>query len=149
MTFLAVDGIGRIPLLILDWDIAQIEGALLEAWLPGVFGTLDCAAGRSRAPVAASTRASSEEASLARPIAPDQSPVSLTLDHREPYFCDHASEAFSRRKRSQPHHGGRLASAIASSRCTNASKAVIACTILVWSPHEGTRLRRSNFSSGS
>ena len=25
------------PLLILDWDVVQIEGALLEAWLPNVF----------------------------------------------------------------------------------------------------------------
>jgi hypothetical protein len=27
--------------MILDWDIAQIEGALLETWLPSVFGTLE------------------------------------------------------------------------------------------------------------
>jgi hypothetical protein len=29
------------PLLILDWDIAQIEGAILEAWLPSVFQRLE------------------------------------------------------------------------------------------------------------
>ena len=29
------------PLCILDWDLAQIEGALLEAWLPSVFTRLD------------------------------------------------------------------------------------------------------------
>lgn len=29
------------PLVILDYDIAQIEGALLESWLPGVFSTLE------------------------------------------------------------------------------------------------------------
>lgn len=29
------------PLLILDWDIAQIEGALLETWLPVVFERLE------------------------------------------------------------------------------------------------------------
>jgi hypothetical protein len=27
--------------LILDWDIVQIEGALLETWLPMVFGRLE------------------------------------------------------------------------------------------------------------
>jgi hypothetical protein len=29
------------PLLILDWDVVQIEGALLEAWLPSVFERLE------------------------------------------------------------------------------------------------------------
>jgi hypothetical protein len=29
------------PLLILDWDIVQIEGALLESWLPEVFARLN------------------------------------------------------------------------------------------------------------
>ena len=29
------------PLVILDWDIAQIEGSLLEAWLPTVFERLE------------------------------------------------------------------------------------------------------------
>jgi hypothetical protein len=28
-------------LVILDWDIVQIEGFLLEAWLPQVFGRLE------------------------------------------------------------------------------------------------------------
>jgi hypothetical protein len=32
---------GRFPLMILDWDIAQIEGALLETWLPMVFDRLE------------------------------------------------------------------------------------------------------------
>jgi hypothetical protein len=32
---------GGIPLLILDWDIVQIEGALLETWLPTVFRRLE------------------------------------------------------------------------------------------------------------
>jgi hypothetical protein len=41
VTFFAVDRIGRIQLLILDWDIAQIEGALLETWLPQVFAHLE------------------------------------------------------------------------------------------------------------
>ena len=40
MTFFAVDRVGRIPLLILDWDIVQIEGAMLETWLPQVFAHL-------------------------------------------------------------------------------------------------------------
>jgi hypothetical protein len=29
------------PLLILDWDVVQIEGALLETWLPSVFDRLE------------------------------------------------------------------------------------------------------------
>ena len=41
VTFFAVDRIGRIPLLILDWDIVQIEGAMLETWLPQVFARLE------------------------------------------------------------------------------------------------------------
>jgi hypothetical protein len=40
-TFFALDGSRRAPLLILDWDIAQIEGALLETWLPMVFDRLE------------------------------------------------------------------------------------------------------------
>lgn len=41
VTFFAVDKhCGVAPLLILDWDITQIEGALLEAWLPSVFTRL-------------------------------------------------------------------------------------------------------------
>jgi hypothetical protein len=30
-----------IPLLILDWDVVQIEGAILETWLPSVFARLE------------------------------------------------------------------------------------------------------------
>jgi len=41
MTFFAFDKFGKIPLLILDWDIVQIEGAVLETWLLGVFQTLE------------------------------------------------------------------------------------------------------------
>ena len=37
------------PLCILDWDIVQIEGALLEAWLPSVFNRLDELARQCRA----------------------------------------------------------------------------------------------------
>ena len=37
------------PLCILDWDIVQIEGALLEAWLPRVFQRLDELARQCRA----------------------------------------------------------------------------------------------------
>src|SRR5262249_45994577 len=29
------------PLIVLDWDIAQIDGAMLEAWLPSVFSRLE------------------------------------------------------------------------------------------------------------
>src|ERR1700682_5963707 len=32
---------GSFPLVILDWDIAQIEGAILETWLPSVFQRLE------------------------------------------------------------------------------------------------------------
>jgi hypothetical protein len=42
VTFFALDKhSGRAPLLILDWDIVQIEGALLETWLPMVFDRLE------------------------------------------------------------------------------------------------------------
>ncbi len=41
VTFFARDRLGGFPLLILDWDIRQIEGAMLEIWLPGVFERLE------------------------------------------------------------------------------------------------------------
>ena len=42
VAFFARDKLSRrAPLLILDWDIAQIEGALLETWLPMVFERLE------------------------------------------------------------------------------------------------------------
>jgi hypothetical protein len=37
VTFFASDTIGKVSLLILDWDVVQFEGALLETWLPAVF----------------------------------------------------------------------------------------------------------------
>jgi hypothetical protein len=41
VTYFAIDRYsGRAPLLILEWDIVQIEGALLESWLPDVFARL-------------------------------------------------------------------------------------------------------------
>ena len=42
VTYFAVSRFGRIaPLVIIDWDIAQIEGATLETWLPSVFTRLE------------------------------------------------------------------------------------------------------------
>jgi len=41
VTFFARNVRGGIPLMILDWDVAQIEGALLETWLPSVFKRLE------------------------------------------------------------------------------------------------------------
>lgn len=42
VTFFAQDRHGsRHPLMILDWDIVQIEGALLEIWLPQIFERLE------------------------------------------------------------------------------------------------------------
>lgn len=41
VTFFARGEHGGIPLVILDWDIVQIEAALLETWLPTVFRRLD------------------------------------------------------------------------------------------------------------
>ena len=41
VTFFARNKHSGIPLLILDWDIVQIEGALLETWLPSVFKRLE------------------------------------------------------------------------------------------------------------
>jgi hypothetical protein len=41
VTYFAVNRVpGGVPLIILDWDIAQIEGAILETWLPPVFHRL-------------------------------------------------------------------------------------------------------------
>jgi hypothetical protein len=36
VTFFAYDTLAKISLFILDWDVAQIEGAMLETWLPQV-----------------------------------------------------------------------------------------------------------------
>ena len=41
VTFFAVQTADLRRLVILDWDIVQIEGALLETWLPSVFETLE------------------------------------------------------------------------------------------------------------
>lgn len=41
VTFYAVNKNVPIPLIVLDWDILQIEGALLETWLPTVFQKLE------------------------------------------------------------------------------------------------------------
>jgi hypothetical protein len=42
VTFYSYDTIrGRIPLIILDWDIIQIEGSLLEIWIPSVLNRLE------------------------------------------------------------------------------------------------------------
>ncbi|SFK91464.1 hypothetical protein [Methylocapsa palsarum] len=50
VTFFAVNKhFGGAPLLILDWDIVQIEGALLESWLPNVFDQLNELASLCRA----------------------------------------------------------------------------------------------------
>jgi hypothetical protein len=51
VTFFAYDTIGKISLFVLDWDVVQIEGAMLETWLPQVFARLEevarlCHAGR-------------------------------------------------------------------------------------------------------
>jgi hypothetical protein len=39
--YFALDRTSPYPLVILDWDIIQIEGALLETWLPTVFQNLE------------------------------------------------------------------------------------------------------------
>jgi phage terminase large subunit-like protein len=41
VTFFGYDPIANPPLSILEWDIVQIEGAMLETWLPRVFETLE------------------------------------------------------------------------------------------------------------
>jgi hypothetical protein len=42
VTFFALNRYGgSFPLLVLDWDITQIEGAFLEVWLPSVFKRLE------------------------------------------------------------------------------------------------------------
>jgi phage terminase large subunit-like protein len=49
VTFFAQGHTGPFPLMILDWDIVQIEGALLEKWLPTVFERLEELSRRCRA----------------------------------------------------------------------------------------------------
>ena len=50
VTFFALERHGSAyPLMILDWDIVQIEGALLETWLPIVFRRLEELAQQCRA----------------------------------------------------------------------------------------------------
>lgn len=39
--YVAVSRHGAYPLIVLDWDVVQIEGAVLEAWLPSVFNNLE------------------------------------------------------------------------------------------------------------
>ena len=41
VTFFGYDKHAASPLVILDWDIEQIEGAVLEGWLPRVFSKLE------------------------------------------------------------------------------------------------------------
>jgi hypothetical protein len=41
VTFFAKGHLKSYPLMILDWDIVQIEGATLETWLPTVFERLE------------------------------------------------------------------------------------------------------------
>jgi hypothetical protein len=42
VTYFAIDRhSGAAPLTILDWDVTQIEGAILETWLPSVFQRLE------------------------------------------------------------------------------------------------------------
>lgn len=49
VTYFAVTASAVIKLTIIDWDIQQIEGALLEIWLPNVFANLEAMAKRMRA----------------------------------------------------------------------------------------------------
>jgi hypothetical protein len=49
VTFFAKGLAKSYPLMILDWDIAQIEGATLETWLPTVFQQLEQLSRRCRA----------------------------------------------------------------------------------------------------
>jgi len=41
VTYFAINKHSGMPLLILDWDIVQIEGGTLETWLPSVFSRLE------------------------------------------------------------------------------------------------------------
>lgn len=41
VTYFARTKHGAVPLTVLDWELTQIEGALLEAWLPNVYRRLD------------------------------------------------------------------------------------------------------------
>ena len=49
VTYFSYDQFADVPLLILDWDLVQVEGSLLETWLPTVFQNLDAWAVKSGA----------------------------------------------------------------------------------------------------
>lgn len=49
VTFFARTKMWGIPLLILDWDIVQIEGAFLEKWLPNIYDRLEILSRENRA----------------------------------------------------------------------------------------------------
>lgn len=49
VTFFALGDAHSYPLMILDWDVAQIEGAILETWLPSIFEKLEQLSRRCRA----------------------------------------------------------------------------------------------------
>jgi hypothetical protein len=49
VVYWALNPAAPVPLTILDWDVSQIEGALLEAWLPNVFRRLEELARECRA----------------------------------------------------------------------------------------------------
>jgi hypothetical protein len=62
------------PLLILDWDIVQIEGALLEAWLPQVFARLNVLAKSCRARTGSDRRIHRGQELRHRPVAAGHAP---------------------------------------------------------------------------
>ena len=49
VTFWGINKFHGHPLILLDWDIVQIEGSLLEVWLPTVFQNLEHLAKRTQA----------------------------------------------------------------------------------------------------
>lgn len=49
VTYFSLNKRSQTPLIILDWDIVQIEGAMLETWLPTVFQNLQALAAQTRA----------------------------------------------------------------------------------------------------
>lgn len=49
VTYFSLNKRSETPLIILDWDIVQIEGAMLETWLPTVFQNLQALAAKAKA----------------------------------------------------------------------------------------------------
>ena len=76
------------PLLILDWDVIQIEGALLETWLPQVFLRIEDLAGKCRAQTRVAWRVYRGQKLRDDPTAAGEAPRNESDRNRIQAHCD-------------------------------------------------------------